>query len=215
MSSFHDVRFPTAISYGSSGGPMFSTTIMALNSGFERRNINWSKVRASYEAVHGVKSSEDMEEILAFFYARMGRAYSFRFKDWADYNTGLQLIGLGDGEKTKFQITKSYNSGGYQYFRDITKIVYQDDDGEPLNTLENVTVGETPQEMDTDFTLDPNTGIITFAVPPAEGVAVRIENAEFDVHVRFDTDHLNAVHDFWETQTWPSIPLVEIKEDIQ
>lgn len=210
--SFHDVRFPDHISYGSSGGPMFSTTVMGLTSGFERRNINWSKVRATYEAVHGIKDEEDMEEILAFFYARMGRAYSFRYKDWADYETGPQLLGVGDGVKTEFQIVKNYVSGGYQYSRDITKIVHKDEDGNPINTVENVTIDADLQTETIDYILLPNQGIIRFLTPPANATQIRISNAVFDVHCRFDTDQLNAVHDFWKTQSWPSIPLVEIKE---
>ncbi len=210
--SFHDVRFPDHISYGSSGGPMFSTTVMALTSGFERRNINWQQVRASYEAVHGIKDEDDMEEIRAFFYARMGRAYSFRFKDWADYTTGLQILGIGDGVKTDFQIVKNYVSGGFQYTRLITKIVHQDANGDEISTLENVTVDNVLMTEGIDYTLDPNTGIISFDTPPGDTLEVKIGNAEFDVHVRFDTDHLNASHDFWRTQSWPSIPLVEIKE---
>lgn len=212
--SFHDIRFPDHISYGSSGGPMFSTTIMALTSGFERRNINWSQVRASYEAVHGIKGVEDMEEIRAFFYARMGRAYSFRYKDWSDYQTGAQLLGVGDDVATAFQIVKNYTSGGFQYSRLITKIVHEDENGDPLVTLENVTVGGVLMDNIDDYTLDPNTGVITFVVPPPLAAEVRIGNAEFDVHVRFDTDHLNATHDFWQTESWPSIPLVEIKENV-
>ncbi len=35
--SFHDVRFPTDISYGSSGGPGFSTAIIEVDSGAEER----------------------------------------------------------------------------------------------------------------------------------------------------------------------------------
>ena len=40
--SFHEVRFPTRVSYGAIGGPRFSTTVQILNSGFEQRNINWA-----------------------------------------------------------------------------------------------------------------------------------------------------------------------------
>jgi hypothetical protein len=37
--AFHEVRFPTDISYGSSGGPEFSTDIVITSSGHEQRNI--------------------------------------------------------------------------------------------------------------------------------------------------------------------------------
>ncbi len=212
MPAFHDIRFPDHISYGSSGGPAFSTTVMALTSGFERRNINWSQVRASYEAVHGIKSREDMEVIIAFFFARMGKAYSFRFKDWADFETGYQELGEGDGTKTAFQIIKKYESGGYAYTRLITKPTHVNEDGDEEDTLTNVTVDGVLQTLTADYVVNYNTGIITFNTAPGAGKVVAIGNTEFDVHCRFDTDQLAITHDFWETMSWPSIPLVEIKE---
>ena len=204
MASFHDIRFPEHISYGSSGGPQFSTTVMMLNSGFERRNINWSTVRAAYEAAHGIKTRAEMEEIIAFFYARMGRAYSFRFKDWADFELSAQVLGTGDGSTVDFQLIKTYQSGSWAYERLISKPV----DG----TLTNVSINAVNQVEDTDFTVDYATGIITFDTAPPDTQIVAVGSCEFDVHCRFDTDHLNVTHDMWETMSWPSIPLVEIKE---
>ncbi len=36
--AFHDVRFPTNLSFGAIGGPERRTEIVALASGFEERN---------------------------------------------------------------------------------------------------------------------------------------------------------------------------------
>lgn len=204
MSGFHDVQFPVHISYGSSGGPKFSTTVLELASGYEKRNINWSEAKAEYNVAHGIKDQDEMQEIRAFFHARAGRAYSFRFKDWADYQTGPQIIGTGDGSETAFQIIKDYTSGAFTYQRRITK---------PINgTLVGVTVNTVAQTEGVDFTVDYATGIITLNSAPGAGLAIAINNVEFDVHVRFDTDHLDATHDFWNTESWPDIPLVEVRE---
>lgn len=204
MSGFHDVRFPDHISYGSSGGPQFSTAILELPSGYEQRNINWSRARAIYEVSHNIKNEEDMDEILSFFYARWGRAYSFRFKDWADYQLGPQIIGIGDGATFDYQIIKRYQSDIFTYDRELTKIVQ--------GSLVGVTVGGISQTEDTDFTLDYNTGVITFIAQPGVGEEVIVLGCEFDVHVRFDVDLVDAVHEFWQTQSWPSIPLKEVRE---
>lgn len=205
MPGFHDIQFPSDISYGSSGGPMFSTTIMALNSGFERRNINWATVRGAYNAVQGIKSREQMDELISFFYARMGRAYSFRYKDWADYQTGVQIIGHGNATNTAFQMTKTYVSGDWSYTRMISKPVE--------GTLVDVSVNGVAL-LPADYTVDWNTGIITLDTAPANTLPVAIANVEFDVHARFDTDSLPITHDFWETMSWPDIPIVEIKEQV-
>lgn len=201
--SFHDVEFPRQISYGSLGGPAFNTTVLMLNSGFEKRNINWSEVRASYEVAQAIKSRQQMTVLLDFFYARQGRAYSFRFFDWMDFSTGFQTIGTGDGVKSQFQLVKVYESGPYTYTRDITKPI--------SGTLTGLKVGGV--DRTTFYSVDYNTGIITFTgTLPQVGEAITIDDVEFNVHTRFDIDQMEATHDFWETMSWPSIPIVEVKE---
>lgn len=204
--AFHDVRFPEEISYGSRGGPGFNTTVLVLSSGAEKRNINWQRTRAKYDVSHGVKSREDMDELLAFFYARYGRAHSFRFKDWADYQLSTQIIGVGDNSETDFQITKTYVSDAYTYVRNITKPV--------SGTLTGVTVDAVAQTEGGDYTVDYETGIITFSSPPGSGLDVAVAACDFDVHCRFETDEMNITQDFWETMSWDPIPVWEIKDTV-
>ncbi|MFN9789781.1 MAG: DUF2460 domain-containing protein, partial [Holosporales bacterium] len=54
--SFHPVLFPVDISYGSAGGPQFSTDVVETISGFEQRNVNWSQARLRYNVAYGVRS---------------------------------------------------------------------------------------------------------------------------------------------------------------
>lgn len=189
MSGFHDVRFPDDISFGSSGGPEFSTTVIAAQSGFEQRNINWEQARARYNVAYGVRTTAQLEALLAFFRARQGRAYAFRFRDWADDRScGVegtvaatdQPIGTGDGVRTVFQLVKTYSSGGVDAVRPITRPV--------VGTVRVALLGS---ELLTGWTVDHASGLVTFAVPPANGVAVRA-GFQFDVPVRFDTDSLQA-----------------------
>jgi hypothetical protein len=62
-----------------------------------------------------------MDELIAFFRARKGKAYGFRFKDWTDYKATSQLIGTGDGAIKTFQLVKRYPSGSVVEVRTITK----------------------------------------------------------------------------------------------
>ena len=48
--SFHEVRFPAALSVGSSGGPERRTEIVTLSNGFEERNSPWAQSRRRYDA---------------------------------------------------------------------------------------------------------------------------------------------------------------------
>jgi uncharacterized protein (TIGR02217 family) len=96
------VRFSEDISYGSTGGPEFSTDIIITHSCHEQRNINWSTARAKYNKTYGVKSDQQLSELIAFFRAHYGKAIGFRFKDWSDYKATGQKIGIGDGNTMTF-----------------------------------------------------------------------------------------------------------------
>lgn len=207
MSTFHDVQFPSCISYGSAGGPKFNTTVLELSSGYEKRNIVWSKVRAEYDVSHGVKTKPDMDALRSFFYARQGRAFSFRFKDWGDFALPLQSIGTTDGTTAVFQTYKRYSSGSINYDRTLEKIV----SGTVVVKVNSVTITEGTGVS--EYQIDLLTGIITLGstLAATTGDDVEIE-CEFDVPVRFDVDHLNARHDFYNVESWESIPLVEVRD---
>lgn len=198
--AFDEVRFPEHISYGSSGGPQFFTTVLELTSGYEQRNVNWSQRKSRYNVAHGIKSRADMDELLAFFHARQGRARGFRYKDWGDYFLTDQVIGVGDDVTQQFPIVKTYSSGSQTYTRLISKPV--------SGTLSGFTVdGDTPPSHSINY----NTGIITFSSPIPTGQEIVIGSLEFDVPCRFDTDQMDVTQDFWLTQSWPNIPIVEIR----
>ena len=86
--SFHDIRFPTAVSYGATGGPERKTEIVTLASGHEERNTSWAHSRRRYDAGLGMSTLDQLERVIAFFEARMGQLYGFRWKDWSDYKMG-------------------------------------------------------------------------------------------------------------------------------
>lgn len=202
--AFHNAIFPEEISYGSKGGPMFRTTVITLASGLERRNVEWSNVRAEYDVSHGIKDKEQLADLRSFFYARRGRAYSFRFKDHGDYEIFNQNIGIGDGTTTDFQLIKSYDPGPYQYDRVITK--------PEENGLDPLLVDGVELEENTDYTVDYSTGVVSFVDPPALGLSINLPYGRFHVHARFDVDVFDPVHDFWNHQSWESIPIVEVKD---
>ena len=206
--SFHEVRFPVDIALGSSGGPERRTEIAMLASGFEERNSPWAHSRRTFNAGSGVKSFDDLHNVVAFFEARMARLNGFRWKDRADYKsvapsqtvTALdQNIGTGDGTEVAFQLTKTYASGSNSYAREIKKPV----SGTVLVALESVVQGS-------GFSVDTTTGLVTFDTAPAQD-AVITAGFEFDVPVRFDTDSLSVNLANFNAGDIPSIPIVEVK----
>lgn len=212
--AFHDVVFPEEIAYGSKGGPKFRTTIVTLASGLERRNVEWKRVRAEYDVSHGVKDPAQLQELRDFFYGRRGRAHSFRFKDWGDYEWFNQAIGYGDGVTKKFQLIKSYEPGPYQYDRVVTK--------PEQGSLDPILVGgeafvengpvSTIEQRRVQYTVNYSDGTVNFYTAPAAGLSIILPYGRFHVHARFDVDDFDPSHDFWNYQSWESIPIVEIKD---
>ena len=197
--SFVEIRFPDDISYGSSGGPEYATDVVATESGYEQRNINWEAARARYNVAHGVKTQAQLNALIAFFRARKGRAIGFRFKDWADFEGIGVTLGTGTGAQTQFQLIKRYSSGGVEEVRMITK---------PVAGTAKLYLNSVLQSS--GVSVDTQTGMVTFSAAPGSGVAVSAD-FEFDVPVRFDTDRLSASLDAYGVHSWHDIPLVELR----
>lgn len=193
-------RFNDNISYGSGGGPEFKTHVFEGHSAIEQRQAAWLVARQRYDVSYGIRDNADMDVVRAFFYNCHGRASGFRFKDWADYTMTSELIGTGDGAVTAYQIIKTYTTGSETYVRTIRK---------PVTATIQVYVNDVLQTLTTHYTVDSTTGIITFVSAPPNTETVKV-TCEFDVPVRFDVDHLQASHDHFDTESWDSIPLVEI-----
>jgi uncharacterized protein (TIGR02217 family) len=210
--SFHEIRFPTAISRGATGGPERRTDVVALGSGHEERNSRWADSRRSYNAGYGIKTLDDLHAVIAFFEERRGRLYGFRWKDHADFRscppsatpTALdQQIGIGDGETAAFQLVKRYGSVHAPWSRRIAK---------PVAGTVLVAVDGTPVAVGTAVIANPTTGLLTFAPEhiPIEGTVITA-GYEFDVPVRFDTDKLEVSLQGFSHGAIPSIPVVEVR----
>lgn len=208
--SFHEVRFPAALSFGSLGGPERRTEVVTLSNGFEERNTPWAHSRRRYDAGLGLRSQDDVSDLIAFFEARQGQLFGFRWKDWSDYKSCLaseeldcedQGLGVGDGASTTFQLVKTYASGGTQYVRPLTKPVA----GTVRIALDGVEVVE-----GFDWDIDLSTGIVTFVAPVQTDVTVTA-GYEFDVPVRFDTDAIQTGMASFQAGEVPNVPVVEVR----
>jgi len=207
---FHEIRFPASLSFGSVGGPERRTEIVTLANGFEERNTPWAHSRRSYDGGLGMRSLDDVEVLLAFFEARRGQLYGFRWKDWSDFKSsaasdapgyGDQEIGIGDGETVTFQLSKTYASGEASYTRPVQKPV----EGTVLAGVEGVQYFEQQ-----NFEIDVTTGLITFESAPSIGLRVTA-GFEFDVPVRFDTDRIQTSVASFKAGDVPNVPVMELR----
>ena len=159
MSFLETPRFPSTISFGSKGGPGYSTDVVVMGSGHEQRNANWEYPRHEFDAALGVRSITHMEELISFFHAVIGREHEFRYKDWADYKScGVletpadddMVIGSGDGAEVDFQLKKIYTQGALSQTRLIAKPV----SGTTIIAISAIS--------DLRWSIDTTTGIVTF-----------------------------------------------------
>ena len=180
VAGFHEVQLPDRIAQNAEAIPHFNTTINTSASGYEQRNQNWSKFRHKYDISHVVQSRTEYAELKAFHANRAGAANGFLFKDWSDYNMARQSIGTGDSSQDDFGIYKRYTNDSYDYDREITK---------PKNGTVQVWVNSVLQTETTHYTVNYETGVITFVSPPTSGHDIEVA-CDFFVPVRFATDEL-------------------------
>ena len=211
MTGFDEIRFPPAISRGSSGGPERQTEIVALASGREERNTRLAMSRRRYNAGFGIATLDELHAVVAFFEERRGRLHGFRWTDHADFRSGEpsaipaagdQMIGTGDGVAAEFQLRKRYGTG----LRDYERLI-----GKPVAGTVKLAVAGVEQSEGSDFTVDHATGLVTFAAGHIPPVAASVTAGfEFDVPVRFDTDSLIINLAAFRAGEIPDIPIVEI-----
>jgi uncharacterized protein (TIGR02217 family) len=201
--SFHEVRLPARLAFGSTGGVERRTEIATLASGFERRSTPWALGRRRYLIGANLRSLDDMAALIAFFEARRGRLYGFRFKDFADFKScapgGVvsaedQGLGGGDGVRTAFDLVKRYG--------DVERPI-----AKPVEGSVRVAVASVETAA---FSLEATTGRVTLATAPPDGAAVTAGFA-FDVPVRFDADRMEVTLESFGAGRMVAMPLIEVR----
>jgi uncharacterized protein (TIGR02217 family) len=207
--AFDNIRLPTAISRGATGGPERRTDVVTTASGREERNSRWSQSRRRYNIGFGVKSVQQLQDVISFFEGRRGKLYAFRFKDHTDFKSSAanaapqatdQVLATGTGTQSAFQLVKHYGAPLRNYSRNIAAPVA----GSVVVAVNGVAT--------TMFSLNANTGVVTFNAGniPVSG-AVVTAGFEFDVPVRFDTDEITVNLSHFEAGEIPEIPLIEVR----
>jgi uncharacterized protein (TIGR02217 family) len=106
---------------------------------------------------------------------------------------------MGDDSLTQFQLVKRYPSGSVIELRTITKPVA----GTVKIYLDGI-------EQLSGWSVDTATGLVPFSIAPTLTVEVTAD-FEFDVPVRFDTDHMAVIIETYRLHAWQRIPIVELR----
>jgi uncharacterized protein (TIGR02217 family) len=204
---FDDVTFPIEIGQEAEVTAEFSTNVVTMLSGQERRNTDWADARLSYDVAPGVRSEGELATLIAFFRARRGAAIAFRFADPFDDSsngaTGVptaldQVVGVGDGVTTAFALIKTYGAGASVQMRRITR----PRTGSVVVAVNGIVV--------TGWSFGA-LGQINFETAPAIGAQITA-GFRFDVPVRFAEDRLNASRATFAAGSFASVPLIEVKD---
>ena len=189
--------------------PTFSTTIKRARNGRELRWSHWSTplvyFSLSYEMLRDRVAFPELKTLGGFFMQRRGDWDSFLFQDPDDYQVGNQLIGVGNGVNTSFQLTRTF--GGFT---------------EALANIGTIAIGPSMWNPDPEtlmWSVNPSdpmwsaalsyapstytvsaTGVVTFNVAPANGEPV-LWSGTFYYRCRFDGDehsYSKFMYRLWE-----------------
>jgi len=199
-------RLPEYIEKGSQIGPAFKNVVQEAISGNEQRFAQWTRCKLTGDLSYGLLNSDDptggFRAILALWRAHFGSLYPFRFRDWSDYTATNEVFGTGDGTKTAFQLSKTYDpsllltglEGSFFYVRDIV-----------LPTSWTISINNV---VTTAYTVS-SSGMVTFTTAPTASAQLTW-SGEFDIPVRFDSDQLPVVMNEAGIIEIRSIPFKEV-----
>lgn len=190
--------FPLALSYGATGGPVYSTDLVQRSSGLEQRNANWRQPRCQWDVGSQHRTQAEVDELVQFFHAvAKGMENVFRFRDPTD-DAFANPIGTGDGTTTTFQLVKVYTYGAMSTIRTIVKPM--------AGGLHLSVAGVAVEEYDPDFT----TGLVTFWTPPGVGAVVSASGF-FEVPTRFNQNVLPITRVAVNAYSLERVELVEVR----
>ena len=196
---FAEERLELGYDYGVVGGPQFKTEVVEVLDGREQRNIlrylplgRWRLGQRTI-AISEQDKIEDLKYFRDFHQHRKGAKQGFRFKDWADYRATNQLIAIGDGVQTEFQLRKAYWAGNVATYRPIQKPVI----GTVDLLVDGINVAVDPEH---EWTVNHETGVVSNLTPLADG-AVLAANFEFDVPVWFESDEFPIKLGYYNPKT--------------
>ena len=186
-------------------GDEFSTDITPSRGG-EASNANWSESRWVIDLSNGLCPTFQLRYLKAFNRAIMGRRHLFWYRKYGDEEWELngpdgqgELMGIGDGQRTRFQARIYDEVQGKPAFLNVYAL---DHDIEPLGLTVNhlpatktrrveVFVDGQLQTEDAQYLVARDGGLITFRVPPPPGAPVKIRGGFFAV-VRMNQESIRT-----------------------
>ncbi|RYH00194.1 MAG: TIGR02217 family protein [Alphaproteobacteria bacterium] len=210
---FHEIRLPTNLSYGMSGGARYRHTAVESASGHEQVFQEWDLAQRSWTIQMEYWDYDRFQELQNFWHGRAGGSIGFRFREWMDCSVGMKFgpnglellapkqFATGNGAAKIFQLSKTYGDSAAMRVRPITKPV-----------AGKVRIWVAGVEKLTGWTCDVATGIVTFTAAPANGATIAWAG-EFDTPVRFVGERMDVSEAAMMAGAWQGIEIREILPD--
>ena len=182
--AFKDLYMPPCLSLDLSVSRRRRTEVVTALSGDVYASEKWAFTRRSFRAAWGPKTLDEVQSFLAFW-ENVTTVHTFRVRDWGDYSSAApevaitnadQVIGVGDGVETDFQLVKRYAYAGEAYDHPVHAPVANS----VMIAIDGVNQGS-------GWSADNASGLISFSSAPASG-AVITAGYEYDIKCRFEDD---------------------------
>ncbi len=172
--------FPTlpGLAWSVTKSPTFQTRIQRAVSGRELRALDYPYPLWQFTLVfeflrdNPAAGFDELRTLMGFYLLCQGAYAPFLFQDPSDYQVGRQYLGTGDASATVFQLQRAMGTalpgGGFLEpiaAPNLVAAVY-------LNGITQSPAG---------YSVDPDTGLMTFASPPGTGLIV---TADFSYYFR-------------------------------
>ncbi|TGP28198.1 TIGR02217 family protein [Mesorhizobium sp. M2D.F.Ca.ET.232.01.1.1] len=220
--TFYNVVVPGSVSQGTEAAPVSLVDIARGPNGNEQRKSKRSRRLRRFNIAKNIRTVNDVYDILQLFEVMNGPEHSFACKNLIDYksckpadNISMTdaLIGVGDGANLNFQLKKQYK---------VTKVdntviaidrtivlpmVASAGIPAPLIAVDGVLKTEA-----VEYVINYETGAVTFVAGHAPANLKNVTAGFwFNEKVRFDTNDLSQVMEFFRVGSVPSIPLIEVR----
>lgn len=211
--NFIDEYLPPAFwGFPAIASPQWSTRIARSDSGDEQRNQNRMHPMHIYRMPDSIRQHSVLEDLRDHWMVTAGPFRGFPFRDPLDFASVKlpaanlappigaldQVIGTGNGSRTQFQLSKTYQRGAFTYTRPIVL---------PVVASVVVTVNGVAPVM--GWTVARDGGRVTFDSAPESGHVIRAGYL-FDVPVRFESDDtFEAAIRTFQTSGYAGITLME------
>ena len=126
--SYLRAYIPACEGYGWEGGPEFSTRIVRMASGRERRNAEWSQPQHFYAIPFANLTQTQYAPIKQMHLNRRGRWGCFLFRDRLDDYASNESFAVAESGQTEFQLSKWSVIDGVAYHNEINAIYLPGDD---------------------------------------------------------------------------------------